>query len=281
MPQLELYEKKILSDEELPIQLSVQRTLEPWEITADHWHEHLELLYVLHGKSDMHIGQRSFHVSAGDFLIVNCGELHSIYCTQAPYEQNVIVFDIGTLSKELAKKNAVFRSLIQNDHTVDTLVRRIFDEREREQPGYKTLCRALTTELLVHLCRHYVVESPPEKEAERRRRALERLTPVLTYIEFHLAEHISVEQLAKILCLSEDRFGHLFREGVGQAPLQYINEVRLRKAMILLKTEEYTVTEVAEAVGFYDYNHFGRLFRKQFGCTPNQVRQGKIQPEAR
>ena len=97
----------------------------------------------------------------------------------------------------------------------------------------------------------------------------------MAYIEQHYAERISVAQLAEILCLSPDRLGHLFRDGVGQAPLQYINEIRLRKAMNLLKTAEYTVAEVARAVGFFDYNHFGRLFRRRYGCTPNQVRQGE------
>ena len=68
------------------------------------------------------------------------------------------------------------------------------------------------------------------------------------------------------------RFGHLFREVVGQPPLKYINQIRLRKAMNLLKTGAYTVTEVADAVGFQDYNHFGRLFRKTYGTTPNRIR---------
>ena len=77
-----------------------------------------------------------------------------------------------------------------------------------------------------------------------------------------------------MVCLSEDRFGHLFREGVGQPPLQYINAMRLRKALNMLKTNQYTVTEVADAVGFRDYNHFGRLFRKQYGCTPNEIKRG-------
>ena len=85
--------------------------------------------------------------------------------------------------------------------------------------------------------------------------------------------------MAEMACLSEDRFGHLFREGVGQPPLQYINAMRLRKAMNLLKTNAYTVTEVADAVGFRDYNHFGRLFRKRYGCTPNEVRRQKAVPQ--
>ena len=119
---------------------------------------------------------------------------------------------------------------------------------------------------------HYATEAMATKDLAKRRRDLERLRPALDYIEKNFSERISVDQLAQVLCLSTDRLGHLFRDGVGQAPLQYINEIRLRKAMNLLKTGAYTVTEVADAVGFQDYNHFGRLFRKAFGATPNRIR---------
>jgi AraC-like DNA-binding protein len=89
-------------------------------------------------------------------------------------------------------------------------------------------------------------------------------------------EQVSNAQLANMICLSEDRFGHLFREGVGKPPLQYINDMRLKSALNLLKTGPQTVTEVADAVGFRDYNHFGRLFRKRYGCTPYEVKSGKV-----
>ena len=55
--------------------------------------------------------------------------------------------------------------------------------------------------------------------------------------------------------------------------MQYINEVRLNKAMNLLKKENFMATEVAEAVGFSDYNNFGRMFRRYFGCTPLEARK--------
>jgi len=58
---------------------------------------------------------------------------------------------------------------------------------------------------------------------------------------------------------------------MGIAPGQYINKVRLHKALLLLRTGKYPLSEVAERCGFTDYNHFGRLFRKTFGCTPSQA----------
>ena len=53
-------------------------------------------------------------------------------------------------------------------------------------------------------------------------------------------------------------------------------DMRLKKALSLLENGEHTVTEVAESIGFRDYNHFGRLFRKRYGCTPYDVKSGKV-----
>ena len=192
-----------------------------------------------------------------------------------PYRANLLVFDPSDVSRELGQKHLRLQSLIRGDATLRRMMVDIFTARAEEGLGYRALCRAKVTELLVYLCRHYAAESLQPKELVQRGRDLERLQPALDYIEQNYADRISVAQLGRVLCLSPDRLGHLFRDGVGQAPLQYINEIRLRKAMNLLKTEEYTVTEVAQAVGFFDYNHFGRLFRRRYGCTPNQVRQGK------
>ena len=276
MPNLELYEKKVLSDEELPVQLGYNTHAECGEVFGSHWHEHIEMHYILQGGAVFHIDQELYQVQAGDLIIANRNELHAGYSTTVPYEACLLVFDPMDISRELGEKNLRFQSLIRGDSHLRELFDRIFAERRQEQEGYRTLCRALVTELLVYLSRHYVTEAMPAKDLVKRRRDLERLSPALTYIEQNYSDRISVAQLAQLLCLSPDRLGHLFRDGVGQAPLQYINEIRLRKAMNLLQTEEYTVTEVAQAVGFFDYNHFGRLFRRRYGCTPNQVRQEKV-----
>lgn len=277
MPGLELYENKVRGDAELPIQLSVDRADKSCEVFSGHWHEQLELHYIVQGGGDFRLGQQSIHVSEGDLLISNRNEFHSGYSTQIPYMSNVIIFDMGDLSQELAKKNYVFQSVIRGDGVIHDLIQRIFAEAKGQESGYKQLCKALVTELFVYLCRNYVTEMMPERDSAKRKKDLERLNAVLGYIEANYNQRITVEQLADMVCLSEDRFGHLFREGVGQPPLQYINAMRLRKALNMLKTNQYTVTEVADAVGFRDYNHFGRLFRKQYGCTPNEIKRGTIE----
>lgn len=276
MPLIELYQNRIPLDEELPIQISLNERNKSGQIFLSHWHEDVEIHYIVKDKADFYLNQTCYHAGAGNILIANSNELHRAYCTEGPYLSNVIIFDVGGLSPELARIHFIFQSIIQNDRTIQNLVARIFEERQSVRLGYKSLCKALVTEMLVYLCRNYVVQSLSDRDSLKRKKDLERLNVVLSYIHDHYTERISNGELAKMICLSEDRFGHLFRESVGKAPLQYINDMRLKSAMNLLKTNEYTVTEVAELVGFQDYNHFGRLFRRRYGYTPYDVKAGKM-----
>lgn len=279
MPLPELYENKVLRDKELPIQLSGGWRRKTDDLFPSHWHEHIELHYVEQGTADIMVNQKLFSVKPGELLIANSNELHSGSCADVSYRSRIIIFDIADLSPELAKTTPIFPNLIYGDDYVRDLVQRIFQERKEKQIGHKQICRALVLELLVHLYREHLVQTLTQRDSLRRKRNLERLNTVLRYIEGHYTQPIPNAKLAEMACLSEDRFGHLFREGVGCSPRKYINEMRLKKAMNLLQTGKYTVTEVAEAVGFRDYNHFGRLFRRQYNCTPYEVKSGKTGEE--
>lgn len=277
MPQLELYENKVFSDTELPIQISTNLRQKEGRIFISHWHEHLELHFIVEGRGCFRLNQTQYDVVPGDCIVVNSNELHTGFATQVPYLAQVMIVDIADLSAELAEKNNIFRQFIQGDTVIRDLMERLITERQQEKVGYKQLCRGIVLEILVHLCRNHVVRSLPARDNKQRKKDLDRLNTVLAYIDRYISEPITNAQLAEIACLSEDRFSHVFRDGVGKPPLQYINDMRLQKAMSLLRNSDHTVTQIAEMVGFRDYNHFGRLFRKRYGHTPYEVKQGKWQ----
>ena len=273
--QLELYEKKVISDRELPVQIFYNNAEGAKRLCEFHWHEHLELHYVISGTGRFLINQREFLAEQGDLTVVNSNELHSCEALNGPFRACVMIFDQSDLSRELSDRHILFQQQIRQDPAVEQLISSAMGEWEAQKPGYKQMCRSLILQLYVYLTRNYVNQMLQEKDSIRRNRDLERLNAVLVYIEQHYTESISNRQLADLIHLSEDRFCHLFREGIGIAPLQYINDTRLQKAFSLLQTPHFSVTEVADAVGFQDYNHFGRLFRRKYGCTPNEIRKGK------
>lgn len=271
MPDPDLYEDLVFSDEELPAYIGEAAFKNGSTMTAN-WHGQMEIHFILQGSGEILLGQDTLFVQEGDAVIINANTLHRGECLRGPYRHQILVLDIADYSRELSKQNFNFTPLVRGDEAVKGYFQQIFAEWWSKRCGYRSLCRGLITQLLVHLCRHYAQSSVSVKDLLRRKKNLERLKDVICFIEENYSQHITVAKLADMACLSEDRFGHLFREVIGKPPLQYINNLRLRKAMLLLQIGDCSAGESAEAVGFFDYNHFGRLFRKYYGISPNQAR---------
>jgi AraC-like DNA-binding protein len=91
---------------------------------------------------------------------------------------------------------------------------------------------------------------------------------VIAYVRGHLAEPLSVADLAERACLSPSAFAHLFRDVSGMSPYQFIKSLRLDQARELLVTGDLNVSEVARAVGYSSLSHFINEFKRHFGVTP-------------
>lgn len=269
---LELYEKKILKDKDFPIQMFIDARDGRECCFAPHWHEQLELHYVVDGETIIRLEQKEYLARKGDLVIANSNILHEGIC-EGHMETMVVIFAMEDFSRELADKNVIFQALVSSDQEISRIMMSICGEYKRQEIGYRLICKGKLLELLAYLVRHYALEMLSEQDSARRREKLERLNIVYQYIENHYPEPINNRQLAELIHISEGRFNHIFKESAGMAPLQYINETRLKKAMNLLKNGGFTTTEVAGAVGFSDYNHFGRLFRRRFGCAPMEARE--------
>lgn len=271
MHDLSLYEKKIISDDEFPVQIFTNHIRKPGIYCNSHWHEHLELHYVMEGQGTFYCNQKPFQLEKGNLLIINSNELHEGMSKTKSFEALVIIFEMSSFSKEVANCNVIFQSLIADDTKICELMAEIYQEDKLKQIGYKVAIKGKIYELITYLIRNYVVESLSDKENIKRIQKLQRLNIILQYIQNNYSEPIAIQTLADLIHLSEFRFCHLFKESMGQSPLNYINEVRLKKAHHLLEQKELSVAEIAEAVGFQDYNNFGRLFRKYYGYAPTQI----------
>ena len=100
-----------------------------------------------------------------------------------------------------------------------------------------------------------------------------KLERVLAYIEAHLNETIPVPMLAKIggkMCVSD--FRRKFKATAGMSPHQHVTHCRMERAKQLLAETKMSISEIALNVSNYDQSHFGYLFRKHTGTTPQQFR---------
>lgn len=271
MNEINLYEKKIIQDKEFPVQIFENNIREVRSIFQEHWHEQIEMHYVLNGEADFYCNHKPVHGEPGNLIIINSNELHTGTTKTETFDALVIIFELDKFSEEIVNHNMIFQTLIPTDEKIKNLLFTIRKEDSLKELGYKLAVKAAIYELLTYLMRFYVVESISDQEQLKRNRNLERLNIVFQYIQNNYTEQLSNKDLARVIHLSEPRFCHLFKESMGLSPLKYINEIRLEKAYFLLQQKELNVAEIAEIVGFRDYNNFGRLFKKKYGYAPSEV----------
>ncbi len=93
------------------------------------------------------------------------------------------------------------------------------------------------------------------------------------YIENHLHEDISVEQLCKELHIGRTKLYEIFRNELKTGISKYILRRRMHKAKKLLKTTDFSISEIAHSIGFSDYNYFSRVYKKTYGKSPKYYRK--------
>jgi AraC-like DNA-binding protein len=113
-----------------------------------------------------------------------------------------------------------------------------------------------------------------ENDQDRQRaKGFHQLAVVLQYIDSHLHEKLTVEQLASNANLNADYFSRLFLSIVGIRPVDYIINKRLERAQLLMMTSSSALKEIAESVGIPSIYYFSRLFKRRFGIPPGQYRE--------
>ena len=109
-----------------------------------------------------------------------------------------------------------------------------------------------------------------------------RITWAVGHMHRHLAEPITIPELAARVNLSPSRFRELFSDQIGTGPWQYFQGLRLRRAALLLERTFLSVKEVMALVGYNDPSHFSREFRRFHGVTPSAMRgRGIVTPMSR
>lgn len=94
----------------------------------------------------------------------------------------------------------------------------------------------------------------------------------LDYVDFHYMEQITLRSLADQFYVSNTHLSALFKKEVDMNLKEYIQEVRLRQARLMLNTTRLPIQEIATGCGFLDVNYFTRVFRKVHGISPRAYR---------
>jgi AraC family transcriptional regulator len=145
------------------------------------------------------------------------------------------------------------------------------------EPGERLLTSSLAHELLSHA----LLSQVGKREGLRLKGGLaaHQRRLLVDYMEMHLAEPLSLGQLAGLCALSEYHFARMFKQSFGVPPHQYLLARRMERARNVLRTTGQPLGDVALACGFASASHFSNRFRQVMGATPGAYRMALNAPQ--
>ena len=203
----------------------------------------------------MQVGHVSFLPAGMPFLWEWDGGVSSLHVTVVPQVVGELIGGSTTDPVDVPPRFLLVDPLAR--HQLEAL--RV---RATSADGDSLRAELLVTRLVRHLSGRRGAGDPPRAGLPPA-----RLAAVLEYLDAHLAERVSVRQLAAVAGVETSWFTRLFVAAVGRSPYQYLLERRIVRAQYLLRSGT-AVGAVASACGFVDQAHLTRHFRRITGATP-------------
>ncbi len=155
----------------------------------------------------------------------------------------------------------------QMRHIFETLI----EEYQRSGPACAAMMTALMNQCLIEVLRR------AEEQAGGSLPWLSalddpRLSEVIETILDHPEQSYTLESLASIAAMSRSTFARHFEQCFARTPMDYLRDVRLRRAAQLLQVGGSSVDGIAGKVGYASRSHFSHAFSEQFGCSPMEFR---------
>ena len=256
----------------------------PW-----HWHEEFEIGYVAAGCMQYKTNHHEFLLNEGDGIFINSGVLHYLHPIEEKgkaelhthfFDKTFLagfsgsLFDIKYVTPVMDQK---LLSAVPLYHGVaeDSIFLNKIKEAEAiclaENEFFELRLRNLFSELWETIYLWGIEKKREEKNYNYLED--ERIKKMLSYIQLHYEEKITIGKLAAESNISERECYRIFRNGLGTSPAEFVITVRLQKAQELLRSTRKSIIEIAQETGFDTSSYFCKLFRQRHHITPNQYRK--------
>jgi AraC-like DNA-binding protein len=256
------------------------------------WHERLEVMVPLDGPVGERMGDRVAELEAGDLLVVDHLTPHNVV-DRPGLDTRVVVLtflpgcvygpgsppsDYGFLlpfHRPPVAGPRVLRSGSPLAPEAHLALRRLLESYFCGRlPGRYLGCKAWLMVLLAVLAREFHAPASELAAMDRHREQFARLRPAIDHVRTRFAERLAAKDAAAMCGMSLATFERATKRTFGMTFRSYVSHVRMSHAVELLEGTREPIAAVAARLGFSDQSHFDRQFRKFFGHTPSDHRNG-------
>lgn len=247
-----------------------------------HWHNSIEIIYVLEGKLEVYINSLKYEICAGELEIINMDEVHHLKSNGV--DNKVLIFyidpyfferyysDIENMyfytdsSRENAQAGEEYEEL-------RALLAAILCEKVQKQEDYDENIKDILVELLYHLINNFNYLVYEKEELKEDINLFRRYHSISKYISNNYNQNITLKDIAEKEFLSTRYLSHEIKYATGYSFTELLNLTRVEESIKLLLDSDKTLSEISEEVGFSHPRYYNKNFKRFYMCTPLQFRK--------
>lgn len=251
-------------------------------------HDFWELVYADKGEAVITAGNRELELPAGSLFLHKPMEYHNIRCGRSGTVNSFIISfssDCPALyglagrpivcsqrERERMAEIVVEAKNAFSSPLGDVIVPQL-KRRENAVFGSEQMVQLYLEQILIDLIRcnrQQQAQEPLLLRAVQESKSDTLLQGVCSYLENHVADNVTMEQLCQTFCVSKSTLQKLFQNRVGYGVSRYYQELKISRAKILMREKRHNFTEISQILGYSSVHYFSRHFKQIAGMTPSE-----------
>lgn len=230
-----------------------------------------QLIYILEGRCHVLLNNEDIVVEQDEVILFRPNEPQKYCFYQKDHASYCYIHFTGSGCSEIFDRLQLSGSVFKfhKSSEIKSHFLRIRDEFCSKKSNFELICEGMLITLLALISKYNTADSdlsPADQKSSDIMRIMEKITS-------HPQRALNLEECAAECNLSKSRFISVFKSCTGYPPHKYLVEVRMIRAKELLLYTDYTIGEIASAVGYDNQNFFARAFKKSIGMSPSEYRK--------
>lgn len=240
---------------------------------AKHWHRSIEIFAVFEGDLVFYINDKKYPLKAGEFILVNSNEIHSIDASQ-PNKTLVLQIPISLFQNHLSDGQYIYFSHFtpRQDHELMWQIESIYNTYLEKSVGYEFKVQSMFFNVMYLMVSKYQNHSVTES-IKIQNKGLNKLSQIASYMRENWRSDLTLESTAEHFGYTATHLSKMFRKYAKTTYRSYLEEVRVGKAYEELLATEYSIGEIASRNGFPNSNAFTRAFKTRYGMLPSEFKK--------
>lgn len=237
--------------------------------SSQHSHDFAELFYIVGGAGSFIVNNTEHKVAKNQLVIINSNVSHT---EKSSDHDSLEYITLGFEGMSFNKKNSQNKENIiiyEDDHIeILFLIEFLLGELDNDESHVFYISQNILEMIIVKLKQYQDVEV----ETSSNQKINSTVYEVKKYIDLNYSESLNLDNLAEVSHLNKYYLSHIFKEQTGLSPIEYLNETRIKNAKILLRSTNYSISEISSFTGFSSQSYFSQRFKKITDLSPRQYR---------